>query len=60
MATSEPREHARGETFAEIPGARDLIDWFGFAPHFHDAEILDIELSSKRSGHLAGYLANKQ
>ncbi|GAA2820233.1 hypothetical protein [Aminobacter aminovorans] len=52
MATNEPHEHARREAFAEIPGARELIDWFGFVPHFHDAEMFDIDLSSSRSGQL--------
>lgn len=41
---------ARAEAFAGIPGGRDLLDWFGFVPHFHDAELLDVELSSKRGG----------
>ncbi len=35
---------------AEIPGAAALIEWFGFIPDFHDAEILDIELSRQKAG----------
>lgn len=31
-----------------IPGASDLIAWFGYWPSFHDAEVTSIELS--RSG----------
>ncbi|MDR7220574.1 hypothetical protein [Aminobacter aminovorans] len=54
MAKCEPSDliAESGEAFAEIPGARELIAWFGFVPHFHDAELFDIELSSRRSGYL--------
>ncbi|WP_432283396.1 hypothetical protein SLT36_15310 [Aminobacter sp. BA135] len=54
MATSEPpgSAAARSDAFVEIPGARELVGWFGFVPHFHDAEIFDIDLSSSRSGYL--------
>ncbi|RWQ67125.1 hypothetical protein [Mesorhizobium sp.] len=38
--------------FADIEGAQALIDWFGFVPNFHDAELLDIELLLNRSGRL--------
>jgi hypothetical protein len=37
-----------GEIFATVSGARELVDWFGNVPRFHDAEILDLHLS--RSG----------
>ena len=40
------------DAFAEIEGAKALIDWLGFVPSFHDARLLDIELSSNRSGRL--------
>ncbi len=30
---------------ASLPGARVLIDWFGFCPHFHDATLERFELS---------------
>lgn len=40
------------DVFAGIEGAKALIDWFGFVPNFHDAELLDIELFSNRSGRL--------
>lgn len=33
---------------AEVPGAAELIAWFGCWPSFHDAEVTAIELS--RSG----------
>jgi hypothetical protein len=42
----------QADAFAEIEGARALIDWFGFVPTFHDAKLLDIELFSNRSGRL--------
>jgi len=28
----------------EVPGAKDLISWFGSWPSFHDAEVISIEL----------------
>jgi hypothetical protein len=28
----------------QIPGAKDLIEWFGYWPPFHDAEVMSIEL----------------
>ena len=31
----------------EIPGGQALVDWFGFVPHFHDANLLDINLVSR-------------
>jgi hypothetical protein len=30
----------------KIPGGQALYDWFGRVPHFHDAEVLEISLSS--------------
>ncbi|WP_167449095.1 Imm50 family immunity protein [Mesorhizobium hawassense] len=40
------------DAFVEIEGAKALIDWLGFVPSFHDARLIDIELSSNRSGRL--------
>ena len=31
-----------------LPGGQAIIDWFGRVPEFHDAELLQIELSSGR------------
>jgi hypothetical protein len=31
----------------EIPGGQALVAWFGHVPHFHDANLLDINLASK-------------
>ena len=28
----------------DVPGWSELIDWFGYSPNFHDAEILSIDL----------------
>jgi Immunity protein 50 len=28
----------------EVPGGRELVDWFGYAPRFHDAEVLGVTL----------------
>jgi hypothetical protein len=32
----------------EVPGAEALLQWFGYWPDFHDAEVLEIDL--QRSG----------
>lgn len=32
-----------------FPGGQTIIDWFGGVPQFHDAELLQIELSSARN-----------
>jgi hypothetical protein len=29
----------------EIPGADELIRWFGYWPNFHDSEVISIELT---------------
>jgi Immunity protein 50 len=29
----------------EVPGAKDLLDWFGYWPTFHDAEIVSLSLN---------------
>src|SRR3974390_2937307 len=34
-------------TYDSIAGGRELIDWFGYVPRFHDAELLEIMLASK-------------
>lgn len=33
------------EVTDEVPGAQELIKWFGYWPSFHDAEILDLKLA---------------
>jgi len=33
----------------DVPGAAEIVNWFGYWPTFHDAEIVSIEL--KRAGH---------
>jgi len=34
-----------GELFPSVPGAKQLFNWFGYWPSFHDAEVLSIELN---------------
>ena len=34
--------------YEAIPGGKELLEWFGQVPSFHDAEILDLHL--KREG----------
>jgi hypothetical protein len=34
----------------DMPGGTALFDWFGRVPHFHDAELLEVTLSTKGSG----------
>jgi hypothetical protein len=36
----------------EIPGGEALVDWFGRAPDFHDANLLEINLSNQGTGAL--------
>jgi len=33
------------EDLRDIPGAKDLFDWFGYWPSFHDAEVLRLHLN---------------
>ncbi|MCX5514550.1 hypothetical protein C3941_22810 [Kaistia algarum] len=33
----------------EIPGGQALLDWFGYPTHFHDAYVLEINLSNHKS-----------
>lgn len=37
---------------SDLPGGRELVDWFGFAPRFHDANLLEISLISSGPSHL--------
>jgi len=32
------------EVTDEIPGSKELIQWFGYWPSFHDAEVIDVKL----------------
>jgi hypothetical protein len=36
----------------DIPGGQELIDWFGYAPRFHDAYLLEVNLASNAPGSL--------
>jgi hypothetical protein len=42
----------------DIPGADDVVKWFGYWPTFHDAQILSITLN--RSGEAARTAASQQ
>lgn len=33
-------------TLLDVPGARELVEWFGRIPRFHDAKLREITLSS--------------
>ena len=46
------------ELLASVPGARDLVEWFGRMPHFHDAELRSISLSSTGPSLLQIYAFN--
>ena len=32
------------QIFEQVPGALELINWFGYWPSFHDAEVLSLDL----------------
>lgn len=34
----------------DIPGGDALVEWFGRVPRFHDAELLEINVSGKGAG----------
>ncbi|TDR94549.1 hypothetical protein [Enterovirga rhinocerotis] len=38
--------------FHDVPGGAALVDWFGHAPRFHDAVLLEIGFASKGRGML--------
>ena len=40
---------------SEIPGAQDLISWFGSWPSFHDAEIFSLQLNRSAVSRLLLY-----
>ena len=49
MAQLELGEHMKQTGFLiDVPGAAEIINWFGHWPTFHDAEVVSIELN--RSG----------
>jgi hypothetical protein len=37
----------------DVPGAKDVIEWFGYWPTFHDAEVLSISLDRLRGCRVA-------
>lgn len=36
----------------DVPGAKELYDWFGYWPNFHDAEILSLHLNRQGTSSL--------
>ena len=41
------------EVYNRVPGGRELIDWFGRVPSFHDGEIVSLELRRRAPSVLA-------
>ncbi|MFI0846171.1 hypothetical protein [Mesorhizobium sp. IMUNJ 23232] len=41
--------------FATIPGAAEVVDWFGFVPTFHDAEVVGLDLRRRAPSRLNVY-----
>ena len=39
-------------SLANLSGAQKLIDWFGYWPSFHDAEVISIELNREELSQL--------
>ena len=39
----------------EIPGAAEVIAWFGYWPTFHDAEVLSIVLNRSGESHVVAH-----
>jgi|AGTN01.1.fsa_nt_gi hypothetical protein len=37
---------------SSIPGAKQVFDWFGFWPSFHDAEVIELHLARKATSWL--------
>ena len=35
-----------GTALEDLPGGRQLVDWFGHVPRFHDANLLEVSLAS--------------
>ena len=40
------------KAMANLPGVQNLIEWFGYWPTFHDAEVVSIELNREGSSRL--------
>ena len=39
----------------DIPGATDVMAWFGYWPTFHDAEVLSIHLNRSSDSEVSLY-----
>jgi hypothetical protein len=42
----------------EVPGASDVISWFGYWPSFHDAEVVSLFLDRNGKSHLKIHFFN--
>jgi hypothetical protein len=40
---------------ADVPGATELFDWFGYWPTLHDAELVDIVLNTQGASWIGVY-----
>ena len=38
--------------YLDIPGGREIVEWFGIAPTFHDAEIVSLDLRRRAASRL--------
>ncbi len=45
--------HALGWLAHQVPGAAELIAWFGYWPSFHDAEVTSIALNRGQSSRVS-------
>lgn len=43
---------------ANIPGAEEVRNWFGYWPDFHDAEIISLELNRNKASTLSVFFCN--
>ena len=43
----------------DIPGAADVVAWFGYWPSFHDAEVLSITLDRSESSRIVVHTWNR-
>jgi hypothetical protein len=49
----EEHEVEERRFWSQLPGGREVIEWFGGVPHFHDAEIVSLTLDRSGPSRLA-------
>ena len=37
--------HTDAKLFRSLPGGDAIVDWFGYVPSFHDAELLELKIA---------------